>query len=251
MSEPDRWQAILERLAEPWPAKMIGRRRVKGKREKIDYVPHWAIRQRLSIVCPDWSMSLVFHTTPERLIAVCSLRIMGRERTAASEFPWPEKPDGWTATDSAVAQALKRACRLYGMPFTGDELDSEGQNPELPAPAAEPQRAITTAPIADGQIEQDLDPKDAQLIDIADSWEKKQQAWEWAEQLAGPGGGPLFLAREDVEQFYDAQVAAYHDTLPQGTVLDIRKIGREEYYKHVRLLHRQFARACVALREGT
>ena len=87
-------------------------------------------------------MNLVFHTTPERLIAVCTLRIMGRERTAASEFPWPEKPDGWTATDSAVAQALKRACRLYGMPFTGDELDSEGQNPESQPQDPKPQPTL-------------------------------------------------------------------------------------------------------------
>ena len=39
MSEADHWQAILERLAEPWPAKVIDQRRVKGKRGRSTTYP--------------------------------------------------------------------------------------------------------------------------------------------------------------------------------------------------------------------
>lgn len=135
------WTALLERLAEPFPAAAISWRagsltRDKKQAQALPYAEPRAYEDRLNTVCPGlWSVT--FKPWGENRI-ICELTISELTRSSTGE-----ESGGFAPGTAAEAQSFKRACSkfglgryLYDIPITWVEYDAERghllETPSLP-----------------------------------------------------------------------------------------------------------------------
>jgi len=114
MYHPNDFRAVLEKLAQPFPAEVIEWRpgQVKGNRaQALPYVDSRVYMDRLDEAAPGWLDDYSLHITDGKLIVVCELEVAGVRRCDLGEA----RLDDENAATKAAAQAFKRACAKFGL----------------------------------------------------------------------------------------------------------------------------------------
>ena len=115
MAQYEKWCDELEAaLAEPFPP--ASHKVIKKGGAEITFVSVWDYVERLNelVGVNGWELSVSTMDAGGKLIAACSLTVLGVTKTNLGDEK-EEKDDFGTAATNSWAQGLKRTCALFGM----------------------------------------------------------------------------------------------------------------------------------------